>query len=167
MKLLFSLFAIVMLSESCNSTKENVLDSTKIETSESNNEMRKLADKDMVIEYRASTRGFFEIITIEGDSMSFTNDYNLKRIHKFAIPNNEKETLAGLLNALDITTLSELEPPSKTHQYDAAPAAYLKIKKGDDEYMTPSFDHGKPPKAINDIVEKIISIKTMLEKQQG
>lgn len=165
MKFLFSLLTIVMLSESCNSAKEAVLDTEKIEVSNPESKMQDIDNKDLTVEYRASTRGFFELITIKGDSLLFTNDYNLKRINKFAITSKEKERFVRLLSELDITKLSELEPPSKTHQYDAAPAAFLKITKGEDEYMTPSFDHGKPPKAINDIIEKILSIKTMFEKQ--
>ncbi|MTE27042.1 hypothetical protein [Winogradskyella ouciana] len=165
MKFLFSLLTIIMLNESCNSTKEATLNTREAETSVSNKKMQDSIDDQMVIEYRASTRGFFELITIKGDSISFTNDYNIKRINTFAIPAEEKEEFNRLLSELDITTLSELEAPSKTHQYDAAPAAFLKVTKGDEKFMSPSFDHGKPPKAISDIIEKILSIKSLFEKQ--
>ena len=165
MKFLFSLFAVIMLNESCNSTKETSLNPKEAEVSVSNKKMQDSLKNTMAIKYRASTRGFFEVIEIEGDSLSFTNDYNLKKVHTFVIPEKEKEELDKLLNEIDITTLPNIEPPSKTHQYDAAPAAFLEVTKGDDVYMTPSFDHGNPPKTITDIVEKILSIKSMFEKQ--
>ncbi len=163
MKLFLCLIFMLMSAKECNENKSQASDETSTDTTSELAEMR-VAQNQVKVTYRASTRGFFEVIEIEGDSISFTNDYNLKEINTFAIPAEEKEEFNRLLSELDISELSELEPPSKTHQYDAAPAAFLKVTKGDEIFMTPSFDHGKPPKAINDIIEKILSIKSMFEK---
>lgn len=165
MKVIICLVFMLVSAKECNNKNQN-LNEDASETTTELTEMRAAQD-DLEITYRASTRGYFELITIKGDSMSFTKDYNLKRIHKFVIPSKEKEAFVKLLSEIDITKLSELEAPSKTHQYDAAPAAFLKVTKGEKEYMTPSFDHGNPPKAISNIIENILSIKTMFEKKQG
>jgi hypothetical protein len=164
MKFIFSFLAIVMLTESCNSNKEAVTNTASLEESTNVEDRLAMQDQDVTISYRASTRGFFEVIEIKGDSVSFTKDYNLKNIDKAELSQEEKADIINLLSKIDINALTELEPPSKTHQYDAAPAAFLKITKGDTEFMTPSFDHGKPPKAISNIVEKILSLKTLFEK---
>jgi len=164
MKFIFSFLAIVMLTESCNSNKQAVANTASLEESANAEDRLAMQDQDVTISYRASTRGFFEVIEITGDSVSFTKDYNLKNIDKAALSQEEKADIINLLSKIEINSITELEPPSKTHQYDAAPAAFLKITKGDAEFMTPSFDHGKPPKAISDIVEKIRSLKTLFEK---
>lgn len=155
---------MLVSAKECNESKLQNKSEMSSEVTTELSEIR-TAQEDTEVSYRASTRGFFELITIKGDSISFTNDYNLKRINSFAIPAEEKEEFTRLLSEIDITKLSELEPPSKTHQYDAAPAAFLKVTKGDEEFASPSFDHGKPPKAISNIIEKILSIKSMFEKQ--
>ena len=158
MKFLFYLLVMLVSAKEFENKKSTLNDSNNEKA-----EMR-VAQETVKIAYRASTRGFFEVIEIEGDSVSFTKDYNLKNIDKAALPQEEKADIINLLSKIDINSITELEPPSKTHQYDAAPAAFLKITKGDEEFMTPSFDHGKPPKAISDIVEKILSLKTLFEK---
>lgn len=158
MKFIVCLLIIMISAKECEKKQDSLNDS-----STENSEMR-IAQEMVKISYRASTRGFFEVIEITGDSASFTKDYNLKNIDKVALPQEEKADIINLLSKIDINSITELEPPSKTHQYDAAPAAFLKITRGDAEFMTPSFDHGNPPKAISDIVEKILSLKTLFEK---
>ena len=165
MKFLFSLLAFVMISESCNSKKETISSSVASGDTEVIANKKAQEDPKLTVSYRASTRGYFEVIEIAGDSISYTNDYNQKDYKTFAIPAEDKNALFGLLNTLELKELPTLEPPSKTHQYDAAPAAYLTVTKGDEEFMTPTFDHGKPPKMISDVVEKILSIKSMFDKQ--
>ncbi|WP_111683321.1 hypothetical protein [Winogradskyella tangerina] len=158
MKLIVCFLIMLVSVKDCNNKTE-----TSNAVAPEQSEMR-MTQKDMKVSYRASTRGFFQVIEIVGDSISYTNDYNLKDFKTFAIPSEEKQALQTLLSEIDIKELPNLKPPSKTHQYDAAPAAFLKVNTGDEEFMTPTFDHGKPPKMISDIVEKILSIKTMFDK---
>lgn len=158
MKFLVCLLVMLVSAKECENKKSTLNDSNNEKA-----EMR-VSQEPLKIAYRASTRGFFEVIEIEGDSIFFTKDYNLKKIDKAILPQEDKASLLNLLSGIDINGLTQLDPPSKTHQYDAAPAAFLKITKGGEEFMTPSFDHGKPPKAINELVEKILSLKTLFEK---
>ena len=159
MKLIVCLLFVLVSAKECDK-KNDALKEASTEHSE-----LKMAQEDTKVSYRASTRGYFEVIEINGDSISYTNDYNLKDFKTYAIPTEDKDAVNTLLSKLDLSELKTLEAPSKTHQYDAAPAAFLQVTKGDEIYMTPTFDHGKPPKMINDIVEKILSIKSMFEKQ--
>lgn len=159
MKLIMCFLMMLVTVKDCNPKAESSTASVTEQT-----ELR-MMQKDIKVSYRASTRGYFEVIEIAGDSISYTNDYNQKDYKTFAITSEDKDALFGLLNTLELKELPTLEPPSKTHQYDAAPAAYLTVTKGDEEFMTPTFDHGKPPKMISDVVEKILSIKSMFDKQ--
>ena len=159
MKFIVCLLLVLVSATECNEKSE----ASQSITAEKP-EMR-LAQNDIKeIFYRASTRGYFQVIKISGDSISFTNDYNLEKFKTYAIPTKEKEALLGLLSGIDVKELPNIQPPSKTHQYDAAPAAYLQVTTADEVYMTPTFDHGAPPKTITSIVEKMLSIKSLFEK---
>ena len=163
MKLIICLAFMLISAKECDKNKTQMSDNMAPETSSELAEMR--MQEQVKVAYRASTRGFFQLIEIDGDSIMITNDYNLKDIKKYALPKEEKEAFSKLMSELDVSKLGDIESPSKTHQYDAAPAAFLKVTKGDEVYMTQSFDHGKPPKTLDPIIEKILSLKTMFENQ--
>tara|TARA_B100000809_G_C15119864_1_gene523883 strand:- start:2161 stop:2628 length:468 start_codon:yes stop_codon:yes gene_type:complete len=121
--------------------------------------------EEIKINYRAATRGFYLEIWIEGDSIKYTSDYNLKAISTHQIPTEEKERLLRLIGDLDEKTLPEIEAPSTRFQFDGAAMATLTIINSENSYRTVAFDHGNSPKSISLIVEKMLSIKTMLQKQ--
>ena len=109
MKLIFSFLAIVMLTESCNSNKKAITSTASLEESTNVEDRLAIQDQDVTITYRASTRGFFEVIEIKGDSVSFTKDYNLKNIDKVALPQEEKADIINLLSKIHINSITELE----------------------------------------------------------
>lgn len=128
-------------------------------------ERRASEDIEMNLTYRASTRGFFETIWIEGQTLKFTKDRNLKDIQRFKLSKEQLSELHSLYKAIDLELLPSLEPPSKTFQYDAAAFATLEIIEGENTYKTSGFDHGNPPKPIALFVEKLLSIKEAMVKQ--
>ena len=73
--------------------------------------------------------------------------------------------ITDALETIELETLSELEPPSKKHQFDGAEIASLEVITNNSSYKTPAFDHGNPPKEISAIVELIISLTPNREKQ--
>ena len=165
MKLIISLVFILISTKECDKNKVEAINETNTTTEVVAEQPEMRTQEEVKVTYRASTRGFFLKTWIEGDSITITKDYNLKEFSTYKIPQEEKEAFERLLNSVDETTLSELEIPSKTHQYDAAPAAFLEISKGEELFRTNTFDHGKPPKTINELVEKLLYIKDMVEKQ--
>jgi len=114
--------------------------------------------------YRASTRGFFEMIMIEGRTFKYTNDRNLKEIHRYEMSDEEYSEISALYNELDIKSIPTLEPPSKTHQYDAAPMATLEIIEGEESFKTQGFDHGNAPESITKLIAKLLYIKEIAAK---
>ncbi|WP_052172459.1 META domain-containing protein [Psychroserpens jangbogonensis] len=117
------------------------------------------------ITYRASTRGFFEAIWIEGSVLKYTNDRNLIDIERRHLSDEQLSELMALYNDLDVESIPSLEPPSKTFQHDAAAMGVLKINVGETIYTSNGFDHGNPPKPIALFVDKVLSIKETMTKQ--
>ncbi|TXE18289.1 hypothetical protein ES692_06465 [Psychroserpens burtonensis] len=164
MKLIICVLLMLISTKDCDKNKaqltsENVSEATTTESS--NWKMQ----KGMKINYRAVTRGSYLEIWIEGDSIKYTSDNTLKAISTHQIPKEEKEDLMKLIDELDEKTLPDLEAPSIRHQFDGAAIATLEITNGEDSYRTVAFDHGNAPKSIALLVEKMLSIKTMFEKQ--
>jgi heat shock protein HslJ len=119
----------------------------------------------MNITYRASTRGFFEMIWIEDNVLKYTNDRNLEDISRHRLTDEQRSELMALYSGLDLKSISTLEPPTKTFLHDAAAMATLEITQGEEVYKTNGFDHGNPPKAIALFVDKVLSIKETIAKQ--
>jgi len=150
MKIVFSLLIFVFCSVECNQHHSQSL--TKIQ-------------KDIIITYEASTRGFYERTWVTSDSISFSTDRNLKEIVTSKCKSEDWNELMGFLNEVELESLPQLEPPTKMYQVDGAPMATLSIEKGDKIYETKVFDHGHPPKAISQLVNKVLSIKEIMTKQ--
>jgi len=164
MKLIIGLFVLLISAKECDQNKTKLAtNDVSAEAIVESQEMRLQEQKK--INYRAATRGFYLQIWIEGDSIKYTKDYNLKDVKSNQLPKKEKEALLKLLTTTDAKSLPNLEIPSTTFQFDAKPMAYLELTQGDSIYRTNGFDHGKAPKSINALVEKILSIKEMVEKQ--
>ncbi|OUR93208.1 hypothetical protein A9Q87_05855 [Flavobacteriales bacterium 34_180_T64] len=118
-----------------------------------------------VFTYQQTTRGFFEKIWVTKDSITISNDRDLIDT-KAAVCNEEDwELLMSLYKNIDVNTISELEPPSKTFQFDAAAMATVEIDIDSDNYKTKIFDHGRPPKSIEELVNKLLSMKKMMLKE--
>nr|WP_321245464.1 hypothetical protein [uncultured Psychroserpens sp.] len=164
MKLILCVLFVLISAKECDKNKEQLANHNNSEVITTEQSELKMQDG-MKINYLAVTRGSYLQIWIEGDSIKYTTDNSLKVITTHQIPTQEKESFMRLIGDCDEKTLPELEAPSKNHQFDGAAIATLEITNGEDTYKTVAFDHGKPPESIKAIVEKMLSIKTMLEKQ--
>ncbi len=174
MKILFSLFTLLMVTESCNSTKEAVTNSKETETV-----VASRPSKDMPMEksdivngnyytavtYQALSRGSFIYISISKSNVSISEDKNLMEIDKYTCKAEDWEALNKLLAKVKLETFQELKAPTDKRLFDGAAHATLAIRQGDVQFKTPSFDHGYPPEAIEAIVNKVLSIKENAIKQ--
>ena len=113
------------------------------------------------LKYDAISRGIYQSIAIKDNTLFFTNGRDAKPISR-SCSAEEIALITEYLNHIDVDNLSTLEAPSKAHQYDGAAGATMSITKDGTTYHTPTFDHGKPNKAIADLVNTLIQ---MSEKQ--
>jgi hypothetical protein len=139
MKLYALVLLSVFLSKSCESQTKNDL-------------------KTAVLEYTANTRGFYQKITIQDQTVSVSKDRsgNDKPIAT-KISEKEWKELVGYFEAVDLDGLATLKAPTKKRFHDGAAIANLKVIYKDKTYETEAFDHGYPPEAIKKIVVKINS----------
>lgn len=112
-----------------------------------------------VIEYSASSRGFYQKITVKNETLTVSRNRNGedKAIISKINPSNWKSVVL-LFQELKLEDLKDLKAPSEKRFYDGAAIASLKISIKDKNYETSSFDHGFPPKEIKQLVDKINSL---------
>jgi len=122
------------------------------------------AQSDRVITYEANTRGFYEKIWMDGNTLKFTNDRQGLEVQSKELSKTQKADISKLLNSVELKTLSQLESSSKAHQYDGAAMATVEITSGKSSYKTKTFDHGNPPGQLKPLVEKLLSLKAMMVK---
>lgn len=149
MKIVFGILLILVYSNNCQQKHSHVSN---------------FAQDDILINYEASTRGFYEKIWITKDSISFSNDRSLKDVSITTCKKSDWDELIVLLNKTDIKTLPQLESPTKMHQFDGAAMATFSVKMNDETFETNIFDHGHPPKTISALVNKVLSMKEMMSK---
>jgi hypothetical protein len=166
MKVIMSILALVVVVASCNSTKTH---SSKSDTptTKSNEDLTKGNDainNKVAVAYRASTRGFFEYVYISEEAIKITQDRNFEQIQNYPCNKADWDAIVKLIAEVDEDNFQKLVAPTGKRHYDAAPHASLTIIHGTKEITTPTFDHGYPPKEIEALVSKILSIKESVSK---
>jgi len=137
MKLFTMLFLSLLVSKSCTGQTKNDL---------------KLA----VIEYTASTRGFYQKITVENQMVSVSKDRSgTEKPIVTKISDKDWKELVGYFESLNLDSLATLKAPTEKRFHDGAAIANLKVTYQDKSFQTEAFDHGNPPEAIKKIVDKI------------
>jgi PBP1b-binding outer membrane lipoprotein LpoB len=117
---------------------------------------KKATDSTIKVEYKAYSRGFYQVVTIENQMVFITKTRDEKLV-AFKIPIADWKSLNMAIQALDLELLSQLKAPTEKRLFDGAAIANLKITKQGKTYESQSFDHGYPPAETEKIVNKILS----------
>lgn len=117
---------------------------------------KKATDSTIKVEYKAYSRGFYQVVTIENQMVFITKTRDEKPV-AFKIPIADWKSLNMAIQALDLELLSQLKAPTEKRLFDGAAIANLKITKQGKTYESQSFDHGYPPAETEKIVNKILS----------
>ncbi|MGB6267664.1 MAG: META domain-containing protein [Olleya sp.] len=117
-------------------------------------------------EYSEFTRGTFKMVKVTEKEITSQFSRSEKAQTK-PCDKTDWEKLKTLCNSFNISTLPNLEVPSKAHQFDGAAHATLTITDGEKTYTTLTFDGGNPPKEIADLVNKILDLATPETKKEN
>ena len=112
--------------------------------------------KSAVVEYTATTRGFFQKITVKNQEVFVTKDRNSDEIGKATkISDADWKELINDFKDINLEQIPNLKSPTEKRFYDGAAIANLNITFNDKIYISQSFDHGFPPAEIEKLVNKI------------
>ena len=142
MKILSLLFLTIFLGKSCEGQNKQDLESA-------------------VIEYTANTRGFYQKITIQNEMVTISKDRSGQdKAVATKIAAEDWEELVDCFNKMELDSLSKLKAPTEKRFHDGAAIGHLKLTYKGKTYETSDFDHGFPPKEIQQFVAKINSFIT-------
>lgn len=109
------------------------------------------------ISYIIQTRGIYKKITFSKDLILFSDIINNKK-HSKKMPENLWLEIHNLLDQLNLVNLDKIKATTNKNSRDAALTAYIKISLKNETTITSSyFDHGNPPKALEAIVNILLS----------
>lgn len=140
MKTLTLILLTLLMSKSCSNQAQNDIANT-------------------TVQYTANTRGFFQKIIIINQKATIFRDRNgEKSPEEITIYDKDWKEIIGYFEKIDLEKLPTLKDPTQKRFYDGAAIANLKIRYQDKNYETIDFDHGFPPAAIEEFVNKIVSL---------
>ena len=140
MKIITLIFLTLFLGKSCDNEQ-------------------KIDIQSAVVEYTANTRGFYQKIVVQNQTISVYRDRK-----ETALPVTEKiseadwKELISMFQEIDLEGLQSLKAPSEKRYYDGAAIGNLKVDYKEKTYQTDGFDHGTPPLEIARFVTKITSL---------
>ena len=112
--------------------------------------------KTAVIEYEAQTRGMYQKVLVENQTVFVAKNRDEKPV-KVKISDEDWIVLTTEFEKLDLEAIPNLKAPTEKRFYDGAAIANLKIIYKGKTYETKAFDHGFPPSGIKKIVTKLVS----------
>ncbi len=118
---------------------------------------QKAGDKNgLKIEYKAYSRGFYQVITIE-NQMIFVTKSRTEKPDGFRLSNVDWNYIKMTVQGLNLESLPNLKAPTEKRLYDGASTANFKVTSNGKVFETRGFDHGYPPAEIEKIVKKMLS----------
>ena len=112
--------------------------------------------KTAVIEYEAQTRGMYQKVLVENQTVFVAKNRDEKPV-EVKISDEDWIVLTTEFEKLNLEAIPNLKAPTEKRFYDGAAIANLKITYKGKTYETKAFDHGFPPSGIKKIVTKIVS----------
>lgn len=111
------------------------------------------------LEYTATSRGFYQKITVKNHSLTVNSDRNGTEKPKISsISDSDWKYLSEEIKKIDTITFKTLKAPTEKRFYDGAAIANLSISIAQKELTSPAFDHGNPPKEIEKIITKLFEV---------
>lgn len=137
MKVISFLLLSIFLSKGCDSEKKQ-----DVETA--------------IIEYTATTRGFYQQIVVQNQQYTVGKDRNGNEIlKKQDISKSDWKKIIDAFQEINLDNIPNLKSPTQKRFYDGAAIANIKIIYKGNTYETNGFDHGTPPAEIEKLVNRV------------
>jgi len=112
---------------------------------------------DPIAIYDSHTRGYHYTFTVYETYATVIKEYQGKPI-KVAVVERDIADLKKIIADVSIDKIGTYEAPTKTRHFDAAPHTTISIFKKGEKYSSQTFDGGFPPKALEVLVNKVLSL---------
>jgi len=113
--------------------------------------------------YKAQTRGANIVYIINKDSIKATTIGYEGVNGGRALKSVDKKEIVALIEAIELETIKNLNPPSQESAVDKSLIASVQIIENGKEYESSTFDHGNPPMELKPLVDKILALIETVE----
>jgi len=130
-------------------TKEVTVKETKL--------VKEYTQTDPIAIYDSHTRGYHYTFTVYETYATVIKEYQGKPI-RVAVVESDIADLKKIIADVSIDKIGTYQAPTKKRHYDGAPHTTISIFKKGEKYSSQTFDGGFPPKALEVLVNKVLSL---------
>lgn len=159
MKLILIILSTLTLN-SCGASKKTS-SSENITLKEVKTKDTKLIEEvtqtDPIAIYDSHTRGYHFTFTVYETYATVTKEYQGKP-KKVSVIESDIADLKKIIAGISVDKIGTYEAPTKKRHYDGAPHTTISIFEKGEKYKSQTFDGGFPPKALEVLVNKVLSL---------
>jgi hypothetical protein len=159
MKIAVFIFSICVLTSCCANKKTGqseslLVDKTEIKESDF---MQDDTQEPPIALYDSHTRGYHFTLTVYNSYATISKEYNGKP-QKIEVKAEDIVALKDIISKLSLKEISTYEAPTKKRHYDGAPHTTISVFSNNEKFSSQTFDGGFPPKALEVLVNKVLSL---------
>lgn len=115
------------------------------------------AQTDPIAIYDSHTRGYHYTFTVYETFATVIKEYqgNAKKV---VVKEEDITELKKIISEVSLDQIRTYEAPTKKRHYDGAPHTTISVFKKGEKYSSQTFDGGFPPKALEVLVNKVLSL---------
>jgi len=112
---------------------------------------------DPIAIYDSHTRGYHYTLTVYETYATVVKEYQGKA-SQIAVVESDITDLKKIIAGVSVDKIGTYEAPTKKRHFDGAPHTTISIFKKGGKYSSQTFDGGFPPKALEVLVNKVLSL---------
>lgn len=116
-----------------------------------------VSDDDPILIYNSHSRGYYYVLKVYGKTATLVNTPNGNPV-VFEVAENDIKELKSIISKISIDDFLAFKAPTEKRFYDGAPHTVLSIYKNKEKYSSHTFDGGFPPKGLEVLVNKVLSL---------
>lgn len=160
MKLLLIIVSFFMLNSCGTCSKAAVNESTNklaMENKSSLEQTDRLTQDKAIVIYDSHTRGFHFTATVYNNYVTVVKTLNGKP-EKIVVEQSEIDAVKAEITKITLDDIAKHEAPTKRRYFDGAPHTTITVFNKGEKYKSQTFDGGFPPKALEVLVNKVLSL---------
>ena len=152
MKLLIFFFSLILFN-SCNAVVKPNLKKTVIDSVLNNTK----SQEKLIAIYDSQTRGYLLTFSVY-ETYAILLKSNEQEPFKVMLLQKDVDELKLIIRDIPELEIAKYEAPTEKRFYDGAPHTTITIFKNGEKYSSNTFDGGFPPKALEVLVNKVLSL---------
>jgi predicted translin family RNA/ssDNA-binding protein len=146
----------VLLFNSCNAVNKTITNNN-VTKEDSVKVLKNIVQESPIVIYDSHTRGYHFTFSVYETYATAIKEYNGKPI-KVDVSSKDVKELKSIIKQIAEKEIASHEAPTKKRHYDGAPHTTITIFKKGEKYSSQTFDGGFPPKALEVLVNKVLSL---------